>query len=246
MNDNPKMWIGTPGEGDWREVGEVMDLDVGLKYDPPDIKDRGIFDAVTPIQDSYVVDLKLTSTVDTLLEMMRNIGEVNPFQEQLYRSVMVVGTRKLAHVHPGLWELRFRRGMPEYAATVYGATRRVEHTRARKLYSERLRRDRRRQRKGRKPILRSGPSVRALFPRVEVKNVARRGDGLGMRMITSPHLDSDQVAMFDTQLLDCTHREPLKVLDYDRPGLKDVARDYIQRTLPLYSDPFKIMKVDPS
>lgn len=236
MNDNPKMWIGNSGEDNWREVGEVTDLDVSLKYDPPDIKDFDPGAPITQIQDSYIVDLKLTSNVDDLLEMMRRyVGAVTPAEEQLYRSVMVVGTRKLAHVHPG------PRQRP---------VSRAEHTRARKLYSERLRRDRRRKRKGRAPILRSGPNVRALFPRVTVEDVRQRGDVLGMRMVTSPHLDAGTVAMFDTQLLDrCIedHRPP-KIFDYDRPGLKHMVHDYLgfyppQRTL---GDVFKFTGLDPS
>lgn len=219
MNDNPKMWIGTPGADDWCEVGEVTDLDVSLKDPNVDFEPFDPGAPVTPIQDSYVVETKLTSTVDTLLEFMHKyVGAVTPEQAQLYRSVMVVGTRKLAHVHPGPWRQRLHRWMPDDEKQMFrdiGATKRVEHTRARKLYSERLRRDRRRKRKGRAPILRSGPHVRALFPRVQVDQVERRGDVFGMRMVTSPHLDAGTVALFDTQLLDRVHREPPKIFDYD-------------------------------
>lgn len=222
MNDNPKMWIGTPGEDDWCEVGEVTDLNASLKDPNVDFEpfDPGV--PITPIQDSYVVDMKLTSNVDTVLEFAKKyIGAITPEQEQLYRSVMVVGTRKLAHVHPGPWSPRFEPWMPDHVATFYGATKRVEHTRARKLYSERLRRDRRRKRKGRAPILRSGPNVRALFPRVQVDRVERRGDTFGMRVIASPHLDAGQVVVTDTQLIDHVFREPPKIFDYDdRPRIR--------------------------
>ena len=223
MSDNPKMWIGTPGEGDWREVGDVVDFEATAAPEERDITEVDFGAVVTRIQDEIIIETKLTSNVDTLLEMMRKyVGAVTPEQEQLYRSVMVVGTRKLAHVHPGPLD-------------TYGAwwpTKRVDHARARKLYSERLRRDRRRQRKGRVPILRSGPNVRAMFPRVKVEEVNRHGDVFGMRMTTSPHLDAGQVAVFDTQLLDRAVRER-PVLQYQEP-LKDVARDYLRHhsTLP--------------
>jgi hypothetical protein len=233
------MWIGTPDGDDWREIGEVRDFETEIR---PKAQDS-FLDAVTRIQDEIVIETELASNVYEMLELVRSFTSA---QEQLYRSVMIVGTRKLAHAKPAQRGTWFRRWMPEFYATAY-ATKRVEHARARKLYSERLRRDRRRQRKGRAPILRSGPDVRTLFPRVKVDEATRRGDIVGMRMVASPHLDTGQVAVFDTQLLDRAMQER-PILQYEEP-LKDVARDYIRgysATLFAFDETRKFTGLDPS
>lgn len=198
MNDAPKMWVGTPDGDDWREV---RDFETEIR---PKAQDSFL--------DEIVIETKLASNVYEMLELVRSFTSA---QEQLYRSVMIVGTRKVAHAKPAQRGTWFRRGMPEFYATVYGATKRVEHARARKLYSERLRRDRRRQRKGRAPILRSGPDVRTLFPRVKVDEATRRGDIVGMRMVASPHLDTGQDVVMDTELLYRQAQESPKIFDFD-------------------------------
>jgi len=239
MSDEPKLWIGTPGENDWRDVGEVQKFETNAEVPESDIRAIDPGEPVQPFNDKMTITTTLAGVDFDALN--RIFGSITPAMEQLYRSVMVVGTRAIAHQHPGPWELRMHRGMPDYAATVYGATKRVEHARARKLYSERLRRDRRRRRTGRKPILRSGPSFRAMFPRVEVQGVQQHGDALGIRMITSSHLDAGQVAMFDTRLLDRFIEDkpmPLRLMydDYDRTP----RRTGYTPTHWIFDEPFKI------
>ena len=234
-----KLWIGTPGKNDWRDVGKVTDFQTDAVPDGPmafEPYDPGA--PILPARDEVTITTKIEpSTMDSMLELMKKYaGPV-----QTYRSYMVVGTRPVAHRHPGPWELRFRRGMPEYAATVYGATKRVDHARARRLYSERLRRDRRRKRTGRAPILRT-MEVRSLFPRVRVEYLERQGNALDIKMIASPHLDSGQVALIDGSAMDRSFMQEPQVFS----PLKDVAPRYMYDRYPLISNPIKFTGLDPS
>lgn len=80
------------------------------------------------------------------------------WQEDILRTLFVTGYGRKPHAHPGARGARVRR---------------VDHTGARRLYSQRLQRDRRRVRAGRAPILRS-TSVRMVFPNVHVRLVPGR------------------------------------------------------------------------
>lgn len=111
-----------------------------------------------------------------------SLGERLSEQERFLRSVLLVGVAPAPHRHPGaLWRSESR----------------VSHTRARKLYSERLRRDRRAIRKGRKPILRT-TNIRGYFPRAEMSLTGRLPNGhYGMRVIPSPYLEPGKAVVFD-------------------------------------------------
>lgn len=231
MND-ARMWFGKPGADgwheDWVDVGTVDSFDAMMEPEVPEGIDFSA--AVKEIHDEIVIDTKVKpSNVDAMIEFMKKYisTAVNMEQERFIHQIMVVGTRGVAHTHP---EKRPWSTSP------------AEHARARKLYSERLRRDRRRRRTGRKPILRTGPKFQAMFPRMQVQDVQQRGEQLGMRMVSSPFVDAGTAVVMDTGIM---HRH----FDQTPPviyPLKDAAREYITRRFPLYDDPFKITKVDPS
>lgn len=118
-------------------------------------------------------------------EMLEQI--YGPLPERPVRRVALMGTGYRRHQHPG-------------PLCPYGGHR-AEHARARRLYSERLRRDRRRVRKGRTPILRSS-AFQALIPRAQV-NPWKTGDELlGMEVIASPIVPDDQVYVVDPSVMD--------------------------------------------
>lgn len=245
MND-VKMWIGTPGEGDWKDVGEVQDFTASFEHEPEPL---GLLDINKPVKPLFP-EVTITTTVepsslDRMLEIIAKYGgRLSDEMERMYQSVMVIGTRAVAHKHPGPWDLRLRRYMNQEHARSAGATKRVEHARERKLYSERLRRDRRRQRKGRKPILRTGPKFQALFPRVRVDNVRQQDDLVGMRMIASEMLDTGQVMVYNPDLVNqFTEPKPIK---FEEPKIQGYTPKTWIYDEPFFSNPSRITKVDSS
>lgn len=235
MSDNPKLWIGTPGEDDWKDVGEITDFQADAVLDDPvafEPFDPGA--PILPAKNEVTITTKIeSSSMDSLLEFAKKyIGSITPEQEQFYRSLMVVGTRPVAHRRPG------QRRWNE---------KRVDHARARRLYSERLRRDRRRKRTGRKPILRT-MQIRSLFPRARIEHLERQGNVLGIQAIASQHLDSGTVVMISDSA-----RE-IPVHDLEVPVFRDNeagrAEQAAWRYRMLYG-PFSgtarnFLKVDPS
>jgi hypothetical protein len=207
MDENPKLWVGTPGKDDWTAVGDVIDFEMTPASDSHEDGLTADFVGDMLRDKTITVTTQLQPSMrDTMLEMMKKIGPFTDAMEQFYRSVMVFGTRSVAHRHPG------SRVGPSGSNVVWsdGSTSvmtRVDHARARRLYSERLRRDRRRIRKGRKPILRTGPSFKALFPRAQVSTRQVPGGYLGLDVIASPALDTGQVVVMDTGALGQAARE---------------------------------------
>lgn len=245
MNDT-RIWIGTPGEDDWKDVGEVQDFTASFEHEPEPL---GLLNINKPVKPLFP-EITITTTVkppsmDRMLEMIAGYGgRLSEAMEQMYQSVMVFGTRAVAHKHPGPWDLRLRRYMNQEHARSAGATKRVEHARERKLYSERLRRDRRQKRKGRKPILRTGPKFQALFPRVHVDSARQRDDLVGMRMIASEMLDTGQVMVYNPDLVNLfTEPKPFK---FEEPKIQGYTPSSWIYDEPYFSSPHPITKVDPS
>lgn len=136
------------------------------------------------VKDTITTKIPMRSeTFAAMEEMFRKAyGEHTLEQERLLRSVMVFGTMPAAHIRPKPLDC-------------YGS--RVQQSRHRKLYSARLRRDRRAKRQGRKPVLRT-INARTYFPRAEV----RQGPGFGeMQIIASPYVEQGTALVFDTQLM---------------------------------------------
>lgn len=113
--------------------------------------------------------------------------------EQIYgpiasqrRQVALLGTGKRRHAVPR-W-----RGEDETWAS---------YARRRRLYSERLRRDRRRIRKGRAPILRSS-TFEMVIPKAQIKVTKAGPEYYGMEVVAHPWVPEDQVWLIDPALLD--------------------------------------------
>lgn len=136
---------------------------------------------------------KTMKTATETFEMLRGLyAQYAPIQLQ----VALIGTGKRRHVHPGPWTTSKKRGV-----VVIGQWTRVEHARARRLYSERLRRDRRRIRKGRAPILRSS-TFEMVIPNAQV-DVRKAGpEYYGMEVVAHPWVPEDQVYVVDPSILD--------------------------------------------
>lgn len=124
-----------------------------------------------------------SETFAAMEEMFRKAyGERTLEQERLLHRVLVFGTMPAAHIRPKPLDC-------------YGS--RVQQSRHRKLYSARLRRDRRAKRQGRKPVLRT-TNLLTRIPRAEV----RQGPGFNeMQIIASPYVEQGTALVFDTQLM---------------------------------------------
>jgi hypothetical protein len=142
-----------------------------------------------------------TETVRTSIATAEGPMDKLAALEQIYgplthqrRQVALIGTGKRRHVHPGPRFSSAKRGLAMVSLS------RAEHARRRRLYTERLRRDRRRIRKGRAPILRSSTFER-LIPNAQV-NVRKAGpEYLGMEVVAHPWVPEDQAWIIDPSLL---------------------------------------------
>jgi hypothetical protein len=143
-----------------------------------------------------------TETVRTSIATAEGPMDKLAALEQIYgplthqrRQVALIGTGKRRHVHPGPRFSSAKRGLAMVSLS------RAEHARRRRLYTERLRRDRRRIRKGRAPILRSSTFER-LIPNAQV-NVTKVGpEYCGMEIVAHPGVPDDQVYVVDPSILD--------------------------------------------
>jgi hypothetical protein len=153
---------------------------------------------------------------ETIWELYENM---HPVQHR----VALMGTGYRRHVHPGPWDMRLRRYMNQEKAREAGATKRVEHARRRRLYSERLRRDRRRVRKGRAPILRSS-AFQVLIPRAQLDVRNPGPEYLGMEVVLSAMVPDNQVYVVDPSMLDQFvepyELQPPKFFDHDADAWK--------------------------
>jgi hypothetical protein len=141
----------------------------------------------------------IAKSVENATWTMETIRKLYASVQPPRRQVALMGTGYRRHVHPGLWESN--------------AEKRVEHTRRRRLYSERLRRDRRRVRKGRAPILRSS-AFQMLIPRAQV-DVRKVGPEYGgMEVVLSPMVPDDQVFVMDVDLMKSQSFVESKTFDF--------------------------------
>lgn len=125
-------------------------------------------------------------------EMLEQI--YGPLTHHRRNQVALMGTGYRRHAHPGpLNEL-------QPAGSGGPFLSRAEHARRRRLYSERLRRDRRRRRAGRPPILRSS-AFKMLIPRAQIKITEAGPETMGMEIVLSPTVPDDQVFIMDVDLL---------------------------------------------
>jgi len=169
-------------------------------------------------------------TIQTAAESLQAAGGKLAALEQIYgpltpprRQVALLGTGKRRHKHPG--------------KLCPCGGHRAEHARARRLYSERLRRDRRRIRKGRAPILRSS-TFEAVIPRAQV-NVTKAGPELaGMEIVAHPWVPEDQAWIIDPSILDGYQFTEPKDLDADVATWRSSWRGRWMSTLELYSRGF--------
>lgn len=180
----------------WTELGISEDV----TFEPKIEADQPLADFVKKTITTSIevpAQSEAFAAMDALIR--KAMGSYTAEQERFLRSVLLVGTAPGPHRHPG-----FRRLME----------RPVDHTRARKLYSARLRRDRRAKRQGRKPILHT-VNVRSYFPRAEV----RQGPGYDeMQIVASPIVPPGTVLVMNHDFIANTLRswdsEP-RVFDWD-------------------------------
>lgn len=163
----------------WTELG----ISEGVTFEPKIEADQPLADFVKKTITTSIevpAQSEAFAAMDALIR--KAMGSYTAAQERFLRSVLVVGTAPASHKAPG-WLGRYES--------------RAEQARARKLYSARLRRDRRAKRQGRKPILRT-VNVRSYFPRAEV----RQGPGYNdMQIVASPYVEQGTALVFDTQLM---------------------------------------------
>jgi len=168
-------------------------------------------------------------TIQTAAESLQAAGGKLAALEQIYgpltpprRQVALLGTGKRRHKHPG--------------KLCPCGGHRAEHARARRLYSERLRRDRRRIRKGRAPILRSS-TFEAVIPNAQI-NVTKAGPELaGMEIVAHPWVPEDQAWIIDPSILDGYRFTEPKDLDADVATWRASWRGRWMSTLGLYGSP---------
>jgi hypothetical protein len=104
---------------------------------------------------------------------------------------------------------------------------RAEHARQRQLYSERLRRDRRRRRAGRAPILRTS-QFQALIPHAQVDVTKAGPEYMGMEIVASPFVPEDQVYVVDPSILDGYRFTDPKTFDWSEAEDRSVRyRDQV-------------------
>jgi hypothetical protein len=169
-----------------------------------------------------------TKTVQGAAKTASSAGDKLDALEQIYgplthhrRQVALIGTGKRRH--------RATRG----TRTELGLNR-AEHARRRRLYSERLRRDRRRIRKGRAPILRSS-TFEAVIPNAQI-NVTKAGpEYWGMEIVAAPWVPEDQAYIIDPSTLDGYRFTEPKDLDVDLATWRASWRGRLMSTLGLYS-----------
>lgn len=206
MSDEQKPTIGpgkvytrpvdAPINGEWKEVGRTEES----IYEFSRRTTEEFVEKMKPIVDAFTsasVSME-TPHAEWKRAMLEKIYGT-PLTHH-HRQVMLMGTGYRRHKHPGPWDLRLRRGMNEPYARANGATKRVEHARERKLYSERLRRDRRRKRAGRAPILRSS-AFQALIPRAQLDPMKPGSEYYGMEVVVSPLVPEDQAYIIDPSVL---------------------------------------------
>lgn len=125
-----------------------------------------------------------TKTVETAAASWEAIRELYEGMEPVRHRVTLMGTGYRRHAVP--------RERPDESRAAYA--------RRRRLYSERLRRDRRRRRAGRAPILRSS-AFQMLIPHAQI-DVTKAGPELAeMEIVLSASVPPDQVYIVDTDLL---------------------------------------------
>lgn len=186
----------------WTELG----ISEGVTFEPKIEADQPLADFVKKTI-TIGVEVPAQSEAFAAMDAMvrKAMGSYTAEQERFLRSVLLVGTAPGPHRHPG-----FRRLME----------RPVDHTRARKLYSARLRRDRRAKRQGRKPILHT-VNVRSYFPRAEV----RQGPGYDeMQIVASPIVPPGTAYVFDPQLM----ADAFQTMGPNIASMADRARDVTQ------------------
>jgi hypothetical protein len=143
-----------------------------------------IFEAIdrASMDRTPVVETTVTPNLMGLHEAMAKVSDAMEGVRRAAHRVALMGTGYRRHAHPG--------------KLCPCGGHRAEHARQRRLYSERLRRDRRRRRKGRAPILRSS-AFQALIPRAQVNPREAGPEYGGMEVILSPLVPDDQVFVFD-------------------------------------------------
>lgn len=165
-------------------------------------------------------------------EMLEQI--YGPMKRQR-QQVALMGTGYRRHAHPGpLNEL-------QPAGSGGPFLSQAEHARRRRLYSERLRRDRRRRRAGRPPILRSS-AFTMLIPRAQIKITEAGPETMGMEIVTHPWVPDDQVYVVDPSILDgYRFTEPKTFMqDPGRSRFADQAEIY-QSMRARYGSPMGLM-----
>ena len=202
----------------WTEVGatdEPITLGTGTMIGPARIftapVESPIFEAVdrasadrTPIADVTISAPKLGSLLPGLMEgfaemaksftkTIENVGVTLETIRELYEGLAPPVTRKVALMGTGYR----RHAVPRKQRP---GESRAAHARRRRLYSERLRRDRRRRRAGRAPILRSS-AFQMLIPRAQL-DVTKAGPELTeMEIVLSTAVPPDQVYSVDHSAL---------------------------------------------
>lgn len=185
-----KLFAADPATDTWKPLGIVTDgwtmyPDTPESAEAPEWLQSAI-DRASADQTITLTTKVDTSGFDRMLDVMRTaVGAMEEFS-QAARRVALMGTGYRRHASPGK-----RRS---------GETR-AAHARRRRLYTERLQRDRRRRRAGRAPILRSS-AFQALIPRAQLDPRKAGPEAAGMEIVLSLAVPDDQVYIVDNSLLD--------------------------------------------